>query len=102
MNGKDIEAIYEFYRNAQTIEDHGSNSKYTPGVSHPKYSAGFDSLKNPGARGMVTTPVPEAEEDYGVTVSQIKAKIQELLEDAEEKGMTYAQEHLMELLKFIK
>jgi hypothetical protein len=99
MDRKDIDTIYEFYRNAQTIED--SNNKYTPGLSHPKYSAEWPGIRGNG-RDMVKTPIPEAEEDFEVTVGQIKKKVQELLQKSEEDGMTYATDHLMELVKFIK
>lgn len=96
---RDLQTIYEDYR-GQSI-NFPNNAQYTPPRDNVhSYNTSFN---DPGAsRGMVTTPIASDEENYTVTMSQVKNKIEELMKEAEDAGMTFATEHLHTLLKFIR
>lgn len=96
---RDLQTIYEDYR-GQAI-NFPNNSQYTPPRDNAhSYNTSFN---DPGSsRGMVTTAIPSDEENYTVTIQEIKNKIEELMEEADAAGMTYATNHLLDLLNFIK
>ena len=79
--------------------DPSDNLKYTPRLDiKNSYLTG---INKPGA-GMVTAAHPESEEEKSIPIGPLKAVINKLLADSEERGMGYCTTQLYELLKFIE
>jgi hypothetical protein len=93
---RDLQAIYESYPMGNDPSD---NLKYTPRLDiKNSYLTG---INKPGA-GMVTAALPESEEEKSIPIGPLKAVINKLLADSEERGMGYCTTQLYELLKFIE
>ena len=93
---RELQTIYESYPMGNDPSD---NLKYTPRLDiKNSYLTG---INKPGTN-MITTALPEAEEERSIPVEPLKQKINALLADSEERGMGYCTSQLYELLKFIE
>jgi hypothetical protein len=93
---RDLQTIYESYPMGNDPSD---NLKYTPRLDiKNSYLTG---INKPGTN-MITSALPEAEEEKSIPFGPLKQKINALLADSEERGMGYCTSQLYELLKFIE
>lgn len=99
MNPQDFRALQAIYEDYRGQDRDIVNYKYVPKTDKKNSYEGGPG-RYPGAQNVImsSTVASEGEED----VETISAKIQELIQRADDDGMTYAKELLFELLKFIK
>lgn len=98
---RELQTVYEYYSRAQTVEF--PDGKFTPNRDD-KNSFYPPGINSPDRKDMPVTfqTYDQSEETFSKTIPEIVEKINTLIKDSEEKGMTYATQHLFDLLKFIK
>lgn len=107
---KELQNIYEEYRgdiSDWSKQTYGMKDLNTASMSQTYPKGGLPGAQPGQGTSVLTTPVCDDEEEQTDNTAFISKQlvikmINELLEDATERGMSYAQEHLFNLLRDVK
>jgi len=107
---KELQTIYEEYRgdvSDWSKQTYGMKDLNTASMSQTYPKGGLPGAQPGQGTSMLTTPVSDDEEeqtgDTTLISKQLVIKmINELFKDATDRGMSYAQEHLFNLLRDVK